>query len=426
MNDFALTFVVEKYNKNSISALCGSIEIDSRLKDLEIHFIELKKLKKEINSLLSNYETLMVAFSFCTPNLIDVANALDQIKSEISTLDLHRIKFLAGGPHPSGDIKGTLEIGFEFVVFGEGEETLPNLIWAIAHKKDYKDIKGLSFIEDNQVRRNPRPNIINLNKYPPFSTKYKRFGAIEISRGCPWVCKYCQTPYLFGGKMRHRNVETIAYHTEIIKSHGLKDLRFVTPDAFAYGSNGKNVNLYEIEKLLKAVSEIYGKDHIYFGSFPSEVRPDMVTKDAVDLILQYAANDNLIIGAQSGSQRILDSMHRGHTVGDIYEAVKIVADAGLIPNVDFIFGYPGESKQDREKTLEFIDELIDLGARIHSHTFTPLSGTPLYKTKPGVIDRKTKKVLGLLASQGKQYGSWQQQEHIGKKLITYWGNKKTP
>jgi B12-binding domain/radical SAM domain protein len=219
--------------------------------------------------------------------------------------------------------------------------------------------------------------------------------------------------------MRHRSIDSIAKYAEVARSCGMRDLRFLTPDAFAYGSDGKRPNLGQLEKMLRTVHEIYPKDHLYLGSFPSEVRPDMVDKEAVDLIRRYAANDNLVIGAQSGSQRLLDLMHRGHSVGDVYEAVRIVTASGLTANVDLIFGLPGETAADITSTLRMIDDLTRLGARIHSHTFMPLAGTPLAKAPPGRVDRRTRAVLGRLASQGRQFGSWQHQEKIGSRLVDF-------
>jgi len=286
-------------------------------------------------------------------------------------------------------------------------------------------VSGIAYMEAGACRYTGRRGPVDLDRVLPSSVGYRRFGPLEITRGCPWTCRYCQTPYLFGSLRRHRSVETVLRYAEMGKRQGLRDLRFVTPDAFAYGSEGKHPNLEALEILLKAVGEIYGKERVYLGSFPSEVRPDTVSEEAVELVTTYATNDNLVIGAQSGSDGVLDLMHRGHRVEDVYRAVEIVTRAGLIANVDVIFGLPGETAADAKLTLNMMDLLTAMGARIHSHTFMPLAGTPLADAPPGVVDRETRNALGRLAGEGKQFGSWAQQERLGRELVRFRARRRT-
>jgi hypothetical protein len=78
-----------------------------------------------------------------------------------------------------------------------------------------------------------------------------------------------------------------------------------------------------------------------------------------------------------------------------------------------------------ESALVFITEkynrnsIAALGARIHSHTFIPLAGTPLVDTPPGTVDEETRNVLGRLAGEGKQFGSWARQERFGRELARF-------
>jgi B12-binding domain/radical SAM domain protein len=192
------------------------------------------------------------------------------------------------------------------------------------------------------------------------------------------------------------------------------DIRFISPNAFAYGSSdGKQINIEALEDLLKSIREVIGnKGRIFFGTFPSEVRPEFVIPEAVELVKRYCNNDNLVIGGQTGSERMLKFIHRGHSVEDIYKAVEITIKLGLKANVDFIFGLPGETEEDKIQTLRVIKDLTKMGARIHAHTFIPLVGTPFGDMKPGKIDEKTRKEIQRLISQGKLYGEWEKQERI--------------
>ncbi|MBY8982717.1 MAG: radical SAM protein, partial [Candidatus Lokiarchaeota archaeon] len=134
------------------------------------------------------------------------------------------------------------------------------------------------------------------------------------------------------------------------------------------------------------------------------------------LIKKYANNDNIVIGAQSGSQNILDKCNRGHTVEDIYQAVKVTIDMGFKANVDFIFGLPNETDKDREKTIYTMKKLIDMGAKLNAHTFIPLPQTPFYKAKFSKIDKKTNEFLQEYNFKGKVYGNWRKQEELSLKI----------
>ncbi len=111
---------------------------------------------------------------------------------------------------------------------------------------------------------------------------------------------------------------------------------------------------------------------IFIGSFPSEIRPEYISGETLNIVLKYADNDNLVIDAQSVSQRMLDLYRRGHNVEDILRGVRLALETGLKANVDLIFGLPGETLQDMEKTTDLMQQLITLGARVHGHTFMPL------------------------------------------------------
>jgi len=219
--------------------------------------------------------------------------------------------------------------------------------------------------------------------------------------------------------MRHRSIENIVKWVEISSQRSRPEIRFVSPDAFAYASDGKNLRLDTLAEMLKAVNAVVGKEHTYLGSFPSEVRPESVSKEAIELVREHAINDNIIIGAQSGSQRMLDMSHRGHTVEDIYRAVEITLEAGLIANVDFIFGMPSETRKDRTRTIKVIEDLTAMGARVHSHTFMPLAGTPWAGAPPGRVDRRTARLLNGLAGKGQQYGQWRKQQDAARTIATF-------
>jgi radical SAM superfamily enzyme YgiQ (UPF0313 family) len=144
-----------------------------------------------------------------------------------------------------------------------------------------------------------------------------------------------------------------------------------------------------------------------------------VNREAVALVREFAANDNIFIGAQSGSRRMLDLCHRGNTVDDIYRAVELTLAGGLGANVDFIFGMPGENDEDRQQTRRMIADLAGLGARIHSHAFLPLAGTPWADASPGRIDEETLELLKHLTGKGQHFGQWRRQQVAARAIARF-------
>jgi B12-binding domain/radical SAM domain protein len=195
--------------------------------------------------------------------------------------------------------------------------------------------------------------------------------------------------------MRHRSIDQI-----VSFASRYRDARFVTPNAFAYGSDGRSPRLEKIRALLKRLP-----NNIYFGTFPSEVRPEFVTEEALSLITTYCENTNLQFGAQSGSNKVLEQLKRGHTVEDVIRAVELCLDVGLSPVVDVIAGFPFETEEDQRATADLIRWISSRG-KIHAHLFMPLPGTPLQGTCPAPLSTELSRLLGSLALKGKVTGSW--------------------
>ncbi|HID64328.1 MAG TPA: TIGR04013 family B12-binding domain/radical SAM domain-containing protein [Anaerolineae bacterium] len=410
----ALVFVRTPFNANGVAALTGALEVDQRFSDLAIHFLwDDADLVQPVGELAEGSERLVMAFSFATANAPQVAEALGRLQQCLHKKDLTNVTLVAGGPHPSGDPEDTLKMGFDVVVIGEGERTFPDLLACLFAEEALTDLPGLAFRDGGRVVRTGRAPMVDIDAFPPFAIGHARFAPVEISRGCPHACAFCQTPFFMGGRMRHRSVEAVTHWVREAMRAGYNYLRFVTPDAFAYGSpDGRTPNLEAVERLLFEMSRLMGSESIYFGSFPSEVRPENVSAEALALVTRYAANDNIVFGAQTGSPRLLKELRRGHSVGDVYRAAELTLQAGLKPIVDFIFGLPGEMEEDRRLSLRLIEDLAAMGATIHSHTFMPLPGTPLADASPGRVTPEIESVLGRLSKDGLHIGQWRKQEEL--------------
>lgn len=407
-----LTFVISSSNKNSIAALCAALDkIDNFENLFNVRFIEQDNIIS--NPVLKFDDREIICFSFQTPDVFAIQSLVEAIRKENKEVIL-----IAGGAHPSGAYNHTLDMGFDYVFVGEGEEIFIEFLNKyISKKDDHENIKGIAFKKDGKIIFTGKAKMVDINKFLPVSSKFRLFTPIEITRGCPYGCYYCQTTYLFG-KVRHRGIPQILNSVKILINHGWDEIRFVSPNILSYGSkDGIKSNLPELEKMLASVKKVRGVRKIYAGNFPSEVRPENLTKEASLILKNYSDNDNIIIGFQSGSDSVLKRMHRQHTVKDALLAVERALDVGFKVNVDFIFGNPRETRKEEEETIRIIEKLSKLSkVRIHGHAFLPLAGTPWQNEKAGRISKKLREFLEYLKKSGKIYGDWKEQEEIGKKI----------
>jgi radical SAM superfamily enzyme YgiQ (UPF0313 family) len=169
----------------------------------------------------------------------------------------------------------------------------------------------------------------------------------------------------------------------------------------------------KLRQLLQALHTLPLK--IFYGTFPSEIRPDFVTLELLELLQRYTHNTSLAIGAQSGSDRILTLMNRGHDVNAIYRAIDQALEIGFTPRVDIIFNLPHETPADQAQTIQLIKDITTKGATINAHTFMPLPGTPFAQEPVKPLPLHLRKFLSSLAQQGQVYGHWiAQMEHAFK------------
>ena len=186
---------------------------------------------------MDQHEMTIFAYSFYTHETPRITAEIKRIKTSFPQ---EKLLFLAGGSHPSGNPVQTLQLGFDLVVIGEGETVFPRVLEKIANNQDYSDLRGLCYLKNEQIHQSTASSLIQLDEYPTFSTTYNLYPPLEISRGCPFGCKYCGVSYLFGRKMRHRSIEAIlkivrAYQKNF-SGRRSTDIRFISPNSLAYGS----------------------------------------------------------------------------------------------------------------------------------------------------------------------------------------------
>ena len=381
--------------------------------------------------------TVVVAMSFMTSALISTDKLLRQLQSGLAAWR-DRLLYVAGGPHPSGDAAGTLALGFDVVFIGEGEYSFTEFLHRLTQdRRDVRDIRGLAIpspgagegATKRPVRTGRAPAIQLDARYPSIGVRHRRLGAIEISRGCPHACSFCQITFLDGARMRHRPLDNVLEHIEQVVKAGFKDVRFITPDMLAYLSDDGVHPYYErLEHALLAMREVAGKARIKFGEFPSEARPEYITPELVQLLNEHTDSVHFTIGAQSGSERMLQAMHREHDVAAVEQAVTYLAKYYKKLKkifVDFIAGLPGETAEDQALSLALMDRLTRISPKvcIHAHTFMPLPGTPLQNKPPGSVGKTMRETFALLAQRGQEWGNWEDHEQIAAAIAAYRGGQ---
>lgn len=393
-----------KRNHNAFVHLLGALESQG----FELDELLITKDFKEI----FRARPKVVLYSFFTEEI------WGSLRDEVGLLKKRGALLVAGGYHAIAMPKHTLNVlGFDIAVIGEGEEVLYQLLTALKSAgykitKELANIKGLAFYLNGEFVFTGFAKVEDFWRFPPYPESVRLISPIEITRGCPFGCYYCQTPYIKGFRMRHRPIDQIVKY-----SRRMKDMRYITPNAFAYGSPGAILKLNKLEALLKALQPLRKESRrLFYGTFPSEVRPEFVLPETLELLIDYADNRRLAIGAQSGDDAMLKAMHRLHRVEHVRRAVEYMIEYGFEPVVDFIVGLPNETEESQRRSIELMKWIMAKGGKVRAHYFMPLPGTPWARCKPSPLSNEMKKFLGRMAAKGKIEGAWSNQMELSRKI----------
>lgn len=396
-----ILFRLTRENRYTIPLLLNLAEAWDRKS--RVHLGVLNTMEEALRALATGGPTLL-GYSFMTPKMEAVAREIEAIRDHLGPRDL----LVAGGPHPTADPQGTLAMGFGAVVVGEAEAIFPRLLEAWAKGRHSCNFPPL------WRTRAAAP----LEKGLPISERLSVTAPLELSRGCLYACGYCFTPRMFSKPPRHRTMASIAHYLTLSRRMGREVAKFIAPDAFSYRDPEICRSVRDsLEAVLRLCHE-HGMSQIHLGIFPSEVRPDRVQDVFLELVLTYCANRKLVIGAQSGSDGVLRSIGRGHTVRAVERAVERVVAAGLMAHVDVIFGLPGETAEDRLDTLRLMERLLRMGrTKIHGHMYLPLPGTPLFPLPPSELEPWFLDRVRQLRDHGALDGEWELQAALQERIL---------
>lgn len=272
-----------------------------------------------------------------------------------------------------------LDAGADFIIVGEGEETLSDLLRLLNHESnsDPRDIAGLAYRGDdgeivNTGRRAvlrhidniPMPawDLIDLRRYREIWTRRHGRTALNIvtTRGCPYHCNWCAKP-IWGQSYNARSPENVI--EELVRLRELTEFDHVWFMDDIFGLKPKWVATFA---KLREQAELDIR-------FKCLARPDLLLRKGEIEALARAGCDIVWMGAESGSQKILDAMEKGTTVGNIIDSSNALRANGVRIGLFIQFGYPGETRADIRATIRMIREIMpdELGISVSY----PLPGT---------------------------------------------------
>lgn len=290
-------------------------------------------------------------------------NMLHQVAETIKTED-PSCPIVVGGPHAnacSGELLEDPHINY--VVLGEGEKTLPELMEAVVLKtKDINNVRGIVFKKDGQlVRTAPRELISNLDELPfpgwdlvdvrkyyslprfmPFTpdggTPYM---PIMSSRGCPYGCTYCHN--ILGKQFRARSAENVFKEMQALyQRYGITDFEF-TDDCF---------NL-DKKRVLNICDRIINSGIKMRLSFPNGLRGDVLDEEILRK-LHDAGTRLICLAPETGSKRLQKLIKKNMDLEKLQRMISAAVRLGIHVHGFFMLGFPTETKTDLRETLRFI------------------------------------------------------------------------
>jgi anaerobic magnesium-protoporphyrin IX monomethyl ester cyclase len=307
-------------------------------------------------------------------------------------------KVVVGGPHASFMADEILGNGSaDFVVRGEGEHTILELVNALREGGKLEQIKGLSYLSDNQVVHNanrtysddldtlpfPARHLLDMDKYRTSKLGTRTITSILTSRGCPYQCSFCASSKLAGTFWRARSVESIIEEIQFVKdTYGYR--------AFAFVDDNFTLNPQRVIDLCKEICKRGWDVHWWCFS-----RVDTIVRNPEMVSLMYEAGcRSTYIGIESRNQETLDFYNKKISADISREAISILKNNKIEMTASFIIGALNEDKEMVEDTLRFAKSLNP--NTVSFTILTPYPGTDLFdQVKDRIITFDWRKYDGI-------------------------------
>ena len=271
------------------------------------------------------------------------------------------VKFvLCGGPDAPEWADVYFQNGVDIVGLNEGERTLEQLIPRLHDKglSGIEEVPGIVFLKNGRVFRTaPRPAITDLDSLPwpdrdvlvmedYFKAWKSRHGESSVSlitaRGCPFHCAWCSSE-VFGHTHRQRSARNVVDEIQMIKAKYNPDIMWISDDVLTINRKWSFQFFDEVERR--------GAQH----PFECLSRVDLDDKDILRG-LKKSGCFRIWYGAESGSQKVLDSMTKGTTIVQVREASRLTQQSGIQAGFFILLGYPDETTADIRKTINLLKE----------------------------------------------------------------------
>jgi len=333
----------------------------------------------------SSFPALAARLGEGTPGVLGVYANLMTRKRVVRILEAAKQagwKTVVGGPEPGAYVPEYLNAGADVVVIGEGERTMEELLPALREGSEsaLARVDGIAFRDSlGQVcRTRERAQLTNLDAQPwpardavdigrYLATWREAHGRSSLSfitaRGCPYRCQWC-SHQVFGMSHRRRRPAAVVDEVEWLLSTYRPDMMWIADDVFTIHPGWLKEYAREMRRRgLKVPFECIS-------------RADRVNDEVADLLAELGCF-RLWIGSESGSQRILDRMQRGVTVGQVQSAIAKCKERAIETGMFLMWGYEGEEVEDIEATIEHVKRSKpDIFFTTVSY---PIKGTPYYQ-----------------------------------------------
>ena len=327
-----------------------------------------------------NYLTKM-----CLTNMREAAFAMIKMAKE------RGCKVIVASSDSTDRYEMYLQEGADFVLLGEAEITLLELVNALEKEQtDFLGIPGLAYQHNNAViktmRREvmkdldalpfPAWDLLSIEPYRNMWMKHAGYFSLNMSttRGCPFKCNWCAKP-IYGNRYNSRSPQHVVEELKLLKQKFNFEHIWFCDDIFGLKPGW-----------IAAFADLVEKEQLSFR-FKIQGRVDLMLQEDNIRNLARAGCENVWMGAESGSQRILDAMDKGTTVAQIYEATRLLKKHGVNPSFFIQFGYPGETKEDIRNTIRMITTLLphEIGISVSY----PLPGTVFFENVKRELKEKT-------------------------------------
>ncbi len=352
-------------------------------------FLEKNGYNNEIfDSTFSSFEKLKQHLLNTQPEIIGIytnlmtkLNVLNIIRFIKDAPGLKKVKIILGGPEVTNHAENFLEYGADIIVIGEGEETMLEIVQHYSGKisESPGNINGIAFKnkDDEIIYTVERTKIKNIDEIPfpgrkkvnlqlYFDAWKNKHGesAISVStmRGCPYTCKWCSRA-VYGLSYRRRSVSLVVDELEWIQKNYIVDTIWFVDDVFTIS-----------HKWMKAFTEEVEKRKLNI-KYECITRADRMNEEIIQL-LRRSGCFRVWIGAESGSQKVIDAMDRRVKVEQVREMIQLSKKYGIQSGTFIMVGYPGETEDDISQTLEHL-KMSDPDFFTITIAY-PIKGTPLY------------------------------------------------